>query len=773
MRGSLSYRVLLFVMVMCGILAFAVANETPQLALLSLPGVIAAWIVSGSANGQPLPRWLINALLIAATGYLLLNLSGPATEYISELATYLTALQVIKLFDVRTPRDQSQIISLSVMLVIGSCLTSVTVDLAGVLVLYVPILLLTLIRHHIHAGFEASRVRLEESVPASVRAPQPGWFHGRRFRRNLWMLTLVTGASVGLTAAVIFLVMPRGIGGSMLGKWRPPSEGAKISFNNHIKLGGVSGLLSESQRIVMDVRVTATESRDQARIGTRPWYLRGAVLDQYQPERTLWSRWGVIAEYDREETRRSGHAGANERGRRMARSDPYVVDISMRNRQVEQLFTTWLPRNIDFASLSSAKFTYSPIDGTYLMDDDFGPLEYSIQAFLTENIHFDWTAKQKEEVVELPPSPSMAYFQSNERIRGLARQILSLRGIDIDAPFGEQELAAIPRFFEDHLTENYTYTTELVAPLPDEDPIEMFLFSEERGMRGHCEYFASALAALCQSVGINARVVTGYVATDYDESRKTFIVRESNAHAWVEAEIRPGRWNEYDPSPEADVMAAHKPKGGFRQWFRKFGEAIELAWVENVVRYDLDKQTEAFGSSGGDTGGIYGGLERLAEHFGLNADQGSVRRFLRLIVNAVGAGALAFGAAATLLFLLRTPLDTALVAVAGLLGFSWTRRTKPKEASLQSGFYGDLLRRLQEADLGKPEWQPPRAWANALRREHAGVGEHVESITDLYYNVRFAGVAHDDAIEAEARERLTALDTELAAMSAETAEDAT
>jgi hypothetical protein len=136
---------------------------------------------------------------------------------------------------------------------------------------------------------------------------------------------------------------------------------------------------------------------------------------------------------------------------------------------------------------------------------------------------------------------------------------------------------------------NFTYSTEMIAPRAGEDPILMFL---ERTRKGHCEYFASALAGMCRSVGINARVVTGFLADEYDDSRDTYVVRESNAHAWIEAEISPGLWRTYDPSPIAGLQAAQQARTvGDR--IRRVLEAVEFAWITSVVGFSADDSAAA------------------------------------------------------------------------------------------------------------------------------------------------------------------------------------
>src|SRR5690606_8652812 len=100
---------------------------------------------------------------------------------------------------------------------------------------------------------------------------------------------------------------------------------------------------------------------------------------------------------------------------------------------------------------------------------------------------------------------------------------------------------AARRFMNYLQSGEYFYTTDLtgvVIPAATtqagdtdfRDPISYFLLDLKRG---HCEYFASGLAFMCLHMGIPARVVTGFVAYDYDENNQQYNVVEANAHAWV------------------------------------------------------------------------------------------------------------------------------------------------------------------------------------------------------------------------------------------------
>src|SRR5690606_8612744 len=76
-----------------------------------------------------------------------------------------------------------------------------------------------------------------------------------------------------------------------------------------------------------------------------------------------------------------------------------------------------------------------------------------------------------------------------------------------------------------------TYSTTVAPPPPGQDGVEHFLFTTGQG---YCDYFASAMAVMLRSVGVPARVVSGYQSGDKDPETGRYVVREANAHTWVE-----------------------------------------------------------------------------------------------------------------------------------------------------------------------------------------------------------------------------------------------
>jgi protein-glutamine gamma-glutamyltransferase len=106
-----------------------------------------------------------------------------------------------------------------------------------------------------------------------------------------------------------------------------------------------------------------------------------------------------------------------------------------------------------------------------------------------------------------------------------------------------------------YLQRSYRYSLELPAVPTGRDPVDWFLFDIKRG---YCEQFATALTMMLRALDIPARLVTGYATGDYDAVLNQAVVREHDAHAWVEAWFPSHGWVPIDPTPGVDPLAATK-----------------------------------------------------------------------------------------------------------------------------------------------------------------------------------------------------------------------
>jgi len=109
-----------------------------------------------------------------------------------------------------------------------------------------------------------------------------------------------------------------------------------------------------------------------------------------------------------------------------------------------------------------------------------------------------------------------------------------------------------------YLTHNgFSYKLDPFVPVQGKDPVEHFLETRV----GYCVHFATALALMCRSAGVPARVATGFQLHDPEEDG-SFLVRNSDAHAWVEVWFGPEHgWRVYDATPGAIPDAATSPDG--------------------------------------------------------------------------------------------------------------------------------------------------------------------------------------------------------------------
>ena len=163
------------------------------------------------------------------------------------------------------------------------------------------------------------------------------------------------------------------------------------------------------------------------------------------------------------------------------------------------------------------------------------------------------------------------------RIRQLAAEVMG-EGGDV-----ERAVRAMT-----HLRREYAYSLDYMAS-PGAEPLEDFLF---RNRAGHCELFASSLVLMLRSQGIPARLVTGYLGTEFNPLEGYHIVRGSNAHAWVEAFSGERGWQILDPTPAAGLPQAASP--GLAGLLRQAWDFLEFRWDRYVISYGFYDQARAF-----------------------------------------------------------------------------------------------------------------------------------------------------------------------------------
>ena len=206
------------------------------------------------------------------------------------------------------------------------------------------------------------------------------------------------------------------------------------------------------------------------------------------------------------------------------------------------------------------------------------------------------------EGVERRASPKQQDLQLPGSGNPLARQL-----VDRLLSSGPTELAyvsAVLRFFYD---EGFGYT--LKPPMLGKDTIDDFLFGTRLGF---CEHFASSAAFLFREAGLPARVVTGYQGGELNEELGYWVVRQYDAHAWVEVYINGTGWLRVDPTAyiapdriERNLEEAVRDEGTFLadnrfaslarniailNWLSQRSDELNYRWQRFVLGYGEQDQ---------------------------------------------------------------------------------------------------------------------------------------------------------------------------------------
>ncbi|MCU7917586.1 MAG: DUF3488 and transglutaminase-like domain-containing protein [Candidatus Thiodiazotropha sp. (ex Epidulcina cf. delphinae)] len=105
---------------------------------------------------------------------------------------------------------------------------------------------------------------------------------------------------------------------------------------------------------------------------------------------------------------------------------------------------------------------------------------------------------------------------------------------------------------EQHLRHQYDYDFGSIFNSQQQTPLSRFLFETKKG---HCEYFASALAIMLRTQGIPSRLVTGFSATNQNPLTGYYDIYALDGHAWVEAYVDDLGWLELEPTAYYDGPA--------------------------------------------------------------------------------------------------------------------------------------------------------------------------------------------------------------------------
>jgi transglutaminase-like putative cysteine protease len=590
-------------LVTAGFAALALTGEVDSLSLSLYAIALGAGIyvdVRGYKRLRP-QEWLWRTLTIAYIPFVFLDAAFISNRVLA-LVHMTLFVSAVKLFQHKRERDWIFLYLIGFFqLLLAASLTFNATFIAS-LVAYIFFFVATL------AAFEIKRARRE--APAAVeevtirmrkkvsdktgrqretakvsRGATPG-------RKQPGIRYLVTAATVevllvaGLTLPLFFFI-PRLNTGNVGGNFGEAQ--VLTGFSDTVRLGEIASIKSSS-RVVMRVKLDRTP-------GT--WLRwRGVALDYYDGKAWSFTR-GELTKNTGDKTTGFGGFESN-----IALDHPVPPDSgfpenlgpdrdagqSSQDRRVSVIKQEFYLEPINVGTLFAARklqrirgplgtLYFQKGTGTVSVGRRYGRLAYTawsdIRTPSEQELRGDAMRLQALTQPDLQlPSEEYDHLRLDPRIQNLAHEIT--RGL----PDAYDRARAIEVYLKTH----YGYSLDL--RYGSDDPLAEFLFN---GKEGHCEYFATAMVIMLRTLHIPARVVNGFQMGEYNDVSQMYVVRDRDAHSWVEAYFpATSAWVEFDPTPSAGIN--DYSHGGLIARLMKYVDAAEVFWMDYVVTLDRGEQ---------------------------------------------------------------------------------------------------------------------------------------------------------------------------------------
>ncbi len=268
---------------------------------------------------------------------------------------------------------------------------------------------------------------------------------------------------------------------------------------------------------------------------TRRYYWRSRVFDSYDS-----GRWTSAAdtrltdpEAPLEITQETYVAGS-----RVPVQQEFVMGLSASR----LIYAAPQPYQIDLSTRSDLKYTGDAVNSMAI--SVIRPLRvlYEGESYTVTSLMSNATAEQLLAAgIDYPAWVTTTYNgyipSMTDRTVQLARELVTTA--NAVTPYDQA------RVIESWLRANITYNELIPAPPPGQDAVDWVLFESREG---YCNYYASAMVLMLRSLGVPARLAAGFSQGNWDASLNAYVVREKDAHTWVEVYFPAYGWIEFEPT---------------------------------------------------------------------------------------------------------------------------------------------------------------------------------------------------------------------------------
>ncbi|MBC7785656.1 MAG: DUF3488 domain-containing protein, partial [Burkholderiales bacterium] len=571
------FRPTFYLLLVLGFVGYAVASQEVGVCFLAIVGTLLhAWL-SASGRFRPLPRLAANVITLMFAGWLVMRVRQSPNYPIFAIGEFLVLLQLVKLYEQRANRDLAQLLVLSLLLMIAAAVSTGSLLFGLLFVAYLFLSLYCCLLFHLKTETDHARVAMgiDESKlnPATLRQDQR--FLGRSMRR---LTGLVGFTAVGMSV-VVFLFFPRGSGAGVIGNLTFKQSQAMTGFSDQVSFQDVARI-SQNETSVATVKIT--KNGDPYGVSGQVIYLRGTVPNRYvsdvnEADRWKWIRSSPGAEYVPQSARGQTYdLNVNPAG-----TDRYVQEFELSPTGTNVLFA--IPGIVSIEPGREIRMRFSEKDEVLQAQDammgDFPYTVVSCGVIGADTI--ERTDEPDEKRFAIPPE--IREFALRPEVSGATGQAQQRLARDSVSELDEQ----IAHSIEQHLQTNFSYTLDLTDArrVADKDPLVEFLYTLKRG---HCEYFAGAMALLCQSLGMDARMVVGFKCDEFNSIGGYYQVRQSQAHAWVEVRTLNG-WQLFDPTSSREAAGGRQTS--LWKHMTNFISYLDYTWGNNIVNFDAESQT--------------------------------------------------------------------------------------------------------------------------------------------------------------------------------------
>ena len=644
-----------------------------------LMGSIMGWFLAERPGRVRVSNRMALALVAVVVAFVLLE--GAATgsyDLVLSLSHFLILVQLIKVFGAKRRRDYSQMYLISLVhICVAAVVTSDFVFVVG-LFAYTATMTWTLVVFHFRGHLEPLGVQDEHPEPVARLLTE---VLTRRFAGVLLLILVL--AWIG---NVFFFIFSPRFRTPLYGLAQNQIANVMLSgFSSNVRLGEMGSILEDATP-VLHVKLSHEgdpyRPPDEAEL---EW--RGVTLQHYDGQ--TWEQSGE--ELNTRFRSRFGGLPINDVS---ARKDDFVVDQEIMLQPTGQRALFALPKAFSMKSDRLDWVEHRWIDNTFHVRRPPGQtLTYEVSSIVSGP-----SAGLQQEFKDCPART--AYLQIPDvvtnRVRDLARTVTTGVGFETDL--------AKARAVEQYLQGEFTYTLEQQRD-PTIEPIEYFLFNRKAG---HCEYFASAMVVMLRAVDVPARVVTGFKGAEWNDIGHWYVVRQSDAHAWVEAWIGGQGWVAFDPTPAAAREMARRARTF--SWFSRWRDYLYNQWLHNVYQYDREQQSEVYSRTGDFTRHLHRGLAAASVGLGQTG-----RRLHKLLFDPDFLNS-AYG----IVTLVGVFLVSAVLGIVLYLGgrgvarrMVESRRRRRRHAAVSSAaFYAEMLRTLERRGLKRAPETTPREFAH-------------------------------------------------------------